>query len=52
MASTGKIAEVLFEKTLETYEHQMQLLDLVDHFEPSSSDMQNANNVEIGRAHV
>lgn len=45
MASTGKIAEVLFEKTLETYEHQMQLLDLVDHFEPSSSDMQNANNV-------
>jgi hypothetical protein len=44
MASTGKIAEVLFEKTLETYEHQMQLLDLVEHFEPSSADMQNANN--------
>ena len=45
MASTGKIAEVYFEKALETYEHQMQLLDLVDHFEPDSGDMQNANNI-------
>jgi len=45
MASTGKIAEVLFENALETYEHQMQLLDLVDHFEPDSGDMQNANNI-------
>jgi len=44
MASTGKIVEVLFEKTLETYEHQMQMLDLVDHFEPGSGDMQNADN--------
>ncbi len=44
MATTGKIAEVLFEKTLETYEHQMQMLDLVDHFEPGSGDMQNAGN--------
>lgn len=43
-ASTGKIAEVLFEKTIETYEHQMQMLDLVDHFEPGSGDMQNAGN--------
>ncbi len=45
MASTGKIAEVLFEKALDTYEHQMQLLDLVDHFEPDSGDMQNSNNI-------
>ncbi|MCP3999623.1 MAG: hypothetical protein GY727_01790 [Gammaproteobacteria bacterium] len=45
MASTGKIAEVLFENALETYEHQMQLLDLVDHFEPDSGDMQNSNNI-------
>lgn len=45
MATTGKIAEVLFEKTIETYEHQMQMLDLVDHFEPDSGDMQNSNNV-------
>jgi len=44
MASTGKIVEVLFENALETYEHQMQMLDLVDVFEPNSADMQNAGN--------
>lgn len=42
--STGKVVEVLFENALETYEHQMQMLDLVDHFEPGSGDMQNAGN--------
>ncbi|MFW0778455.1 MAG: P22 phage major capsid protein family protein [Rickettsiales bacterium] len=45
MATTGKIAEVLFENALETYEHQMQMLDLVEVFNPNSADMQNANNV-------
>lgn len=42
MASTGKIVEVLFEKALETYEHQMLMLNLVDHFQPDSGDMQNS----------
>lgn len=42
MAKTGKIAEVLFEKALETYEHQMQMLSLVERFEPDSGDMQNS----------
>jgi len=45
MAATGKIAEVLFEKTLETYEHQTQMLDLVTLFKPNDSDMQNSGNV-------
>jgi len=44
MADTGKIVEVLFEKTIETYEHQEQLLGLVNHFEPPSDRMQNSNN--------
>lgn len=43
--TTGKIAEVLFDKTKEVYEHQMQMLDLVMHEEPSGSDMQNSGNV-------
>ena len=45
MATTGKIAEVLFEQTIETYEHQMQMLDLVDVFKPNGSDMQNSGDV-------
>jgi len=45
MAATGKIAEVLFEKTLDTYEHQMQMLDLVTLFKPNDADMQNSGNV-------
>jgi len=45
MATTGKIAEVLFEKAIDTYEHQMQMLDLVQHFQPNSADQQNAGNV-------
>ena len=44
MASTGKIVEVLFEKALETYEHQMQMLPLVDTFKPDSGNMQNSGN--------
>lgn len=42
--TTGKIAEVVFEKALETYEHQMQMLDLVDFWKPSAADLQNAGN--------
>ena len=42
MSKTGKIVEVLFDKALETYEHQMQLLDIVERYEPSSEDMQNS----------
>jgi len=45
MASTGKIAEVLFENALETYEEQNQLVQKTDAFTPDSGDMQNANNV-------
>lgn len=44
MSDTGKIAEVLFENTLETYEHQMQLMDLTTVFKPDAASMQNANN--------
>ena len=44
-AITGKIAEVLFEKALYTYEQQIQMLDLVTVFKPGDSGMQNANNV-------
>ena len=45
MASTGKIAEVLFENVLETFEEQTQMMDLVDTFKPNSGDMQNGGNV-------
>ena len=43
--STGKIAEVLFDKTLETYEHQMQLLPLCSFEQPDGGTLQNAGNV-------
>ena len=42
--STGKIAEVMFEKALETFEAQDQLLGLVDFTQPSAADMQNSGN--------
>lgn len=45
MATTGKIVEVLFEKALETFEHQEMMLDKVDHFQPDAGDMQNAGNI-------
>ena len=44
MASTGKIVEVLFEKTIETYEHQEMMLPMVDFYQPDAADMQNADN--------
>jgi hypothetical protein len=43
--STGKIAEVMFEKAKETYEHQDMLLDLTDFHEPDGAQMQNSGNV-------
>ena len=43
--STGKTVEVLFEKTKETYEDQMQLLNLTMYEEPEGGKMQNAGNV-------
>jgi len=42
MAKTGKIVEVLFEQALETYEHQMQMLNLVERFTPDAGSMQNS----------
>lgn len=45
MATTGKIAEVMFENAVDTYEHQMQMLDLVMTEEPDERDLQNAGNV-------
>ena len=44
-SSTGKIAEVMFEKYKETYEHQMSLLPLVEFHEPPAGTMQNTSNV-------
>lgn len=43
--TTGKIVEILFEKSMETYEHQMQLLDLCAYEEPDAARLQNSGNV-------
>ena len=43
--STAKSVEVLFEKALEIYEHQMQMLDLVDVFTPDPAAFQNSSNI-------
>jgi hypothetical protein len=43
--STGKMAEIMFEKWKETYEHQDSILPLVDFHEPDGGDMQNSSNV-------
>lgn len=43
--TTGKVAEVLFEKTKETHEHQMQLLPLTSFEQPDAGDLQNSGNV-------
>jgi hypothetical protein len=42
--TSGKIAEILFEKTKETYEHQMQLLPLCMFEQPDGGSLQNAGN--------
>jgi len=44
-SSTGKTAEVMFEKYKETYEHQDSMLTLVDYHEPDAADMQNSGNI-------
>ena len=43
--STGKVAEIMFEKFKEMYENQQTLLTLVDFHEPPGGSMQNASNV-------
>ena len=42
--STGKIAEVMFENFVETYEHQEMMLDLVDAEEGDQQKLQSAGN--------
>jgi hypothetical protein len=42
--STGKVAEVMFEKALETHEHQMDMLSMTDFHEPDGGAMQNQGN--------
>jgi len=44
MADTGKIAEVLFENAIDTYEDQTQLVEKTTVFEPNAENMQNAGN--------
>lgn len=43
--NTGKIAEVLLEQSVEGYEHQDKMLDLVSFNEPDGAMLQNAGNV-------
>lgn len=43
--TTGKVAEVMFEKFIETYEQQTDLLDKVNFHEPDGETMQNSSNV-------
>jgi len=42
--STGKVAEVMFEKALETHEHQMDMLNMTTFHEPDGGNMQNSGN--------
>ena len=42
--STGKVVEVLFENSIETYEHQDKMINLVDFHEPDAGMMQNGDN--------
>lgn len=43
--TTGKVAEILFENALETFETQDKMLDLVMFWEPDGGALQNADNV-------
>lgn len=45
MSETGKIAVVILENAVETYEAQTQLANRVKVFKPNASEMQNAGNV-------
>lgn len=42
--TTGKIAEVIFENAMETFETQDMLLDKVSFWQPDAGDLQNAGN--------
>jgi len=42
--ATGKVAEVMFEKALETHEHQMDMLEMTEFHKPDGSGMQNQGN--------
>lgn len=42
--STGKIAEVVFENALETFESQQDMLSMVDFWVPDAGDLQNSAN--------
>ena len=42
--TAGKIAEVMFESFIETYEHQTMMLDLVDGESPDKAKLSNAGN--------
>jgi len=43
--TSGKIAEVILENAMETFEHQDMLLDKVNFYKPDGAGMQNAGNV-------
>lgn len=43
--TSGKVAEVLFDKAVETHEAQMQMLPLTSFEKPNSANLQNAGNV-------
>lgn len=45
MSQTGKIAQVLFEQTVETYELQMSLMSRVSLFKPDAGTLQNSDNI-------
>jgi len=42
--TTGKIAEVIFENYVETYDHQTKMLDLIDAESADDAKLQNAGN--------
>ena len=45
MAVQGKKIQMLFDSTVDTYEHQMQMLSLTTLFKPGDADMQNSGDV-------
>ena len=43
--TTGKIAEVMFDSFVETYEHQAVMVDLIDAESPDEAKLQNSGNL-------
>jgi len=43
--TTGKVAEVMFEKAMETHEEQMQMLGTTEFHAPDGGSMQNSGNI-------